>query len=409
MSPITYKAYVAQAKMKVIRPEVAEINEKFKNDPMKKQQETMKLYSKAGVNPMAGCIPGLLQIPIFYALFQFFPSAFDLRQKSFLWADDLSSYDNVLNLPFYIPFMRKPRLSGGVDSSVAAYLLKEQGYEVIGLFMKNWHDDSVTISNECPWLEDSNDALMVADKLGIPFQTVDLSEQYKERIVDYMFNEYENGRTPNPDVLCNREIKFDVFNENCCKSLGRLCWQQDIIAVRNGNSGNTANPTIGVPSDATTALAIGSVDNTEQRSSFSSIGPTSDGRIKPDLMAMGTATIVANQTGTISPAPEAGVDAVVAEGFEAGGHNGREESTTLTLIPMVKQQISIPLIAAGGIATGRGMHAAMILGADAVQMGTRFAMTTESSSHNNFKQMLTELGEGDTHLTLKGGASFVDK
>ncbi|HIC30820.1 MAG TPA: tRNA 2-thiouridine(34) synthase MnmA [Flavobacteriaceae bacterium] len=102
-------------------------------------------------------------------------------------------------------------LSGGVDSSVAAYLLKEQGYEVIGLFMKNWHDDSVTISDECPWLEDSNDAMLVANKLGIPFQTVDLSEQYKERIVDYMFNEYEKGRTPNPDVLCNREIKFDVF------------------------------------------------------------------------------------------------------------------------------------------------------------------------------------------------------
>ncbi len=102
-------------------------------------------------------------------------------------------------------------LSGGVDSSVAAYLLKEQGYEVIGLFMKNWHDDSVTISNECPWLEDSNDALLVAEKLGIPFQTVDLSEQYKEKIVDYMFEEYEKGRTPNPDVLCNREIKFDVF------------------------------------------------------------------------------------------------------------------------------------------------------------------------------------------------------
>jgi tRNA-specific 2-thiouridylase len=102
-------------------------------------------------------------------------------------------------------------LSGGVDSSVAAYLLKEQGYEVIGLFMKNWHDDSVTISNECPWLEDSNDAMLVAQKLNIPFQTVDLSEEYKERIVDYMFHEYEMGRTPNPDVLCNREIKFDVF------------------------------------------------------------------------------------------------------------------------------------------------------------------------------------------------------
>ncbi|HEX8562243.1 MAG TPA: tRNA 2-thiouridine(34) synthase MnmA [Flavobacterium sp.] len=102
-------------------------------------------------------------------------------------------------------------LSGGVDSSVAAYLLQRQGYEVIGLFMKNWHDDSVTISSECPWLEDSNDALLVAEKLGIPFQTIDLSEQYKEKIVDYMFSEYEKGRTPNPDVLCNREIKFDVF------------------------------------------------------------------------------------------------------------------------------------------------------------------------------------------------------
>ena len=102
-------------------------------------------------------------------------------------------------------------LSGGVDSSVAAYLLQQQGNEVIGLFMKNWHDDSVTISNDCPWLEDSNDALLVAEKLGIPFQTVDLSEEYKEKIVDYMFDEYEKGRTPNPDVLCNREIKFDVF------------------------------------------------------------------------------------------------------------------------------------------------------------------------------------------------------
>jgi len=102
-------------------------------------------------------------------------------------------------------------LSGGVDSSVAAYLLKKAGYEVIGLFMKNWHDDSVTISDECPWLEDSNDAMLVAEKLGIPFQVVDLSKAYKERIVDYMFNEYKIGRTPNPDVLCNRDIKFDLF------------------------------------------------------------------------------------------------------------------------------------------------------------------------------------------------------
>jgi tRNA-specific 2-thiouridylase len=108
-------------------------------------------------------------------------------------------------------------LSGGVDSSVTAHLLKEQGYEVIGLFMKNWHDDSVTISNECPWLEDSNDAMIVAEKIGIPFQVVDLSDQYKERIVDYMFDEYSKGRTPNPDILCNREIKFDVFMDIALK------------------------------------------------------------------------------------------------------------------------------------------------------------------------------------------------
>ncbi len=100
-------------------------------------------------------------------------------------------------------------------------------------------------------------------------------------------------------------------------------------------------------------------------------------------------------------AQEAGVDAVVAEGFEAGGHNGREETTTLTLIPMVKQHLQIPLIAAGGIATGKAMHAAMILGADGVQMGTRFAMTTESSSHQNFKDTCVNAQEGDTYLTLK--------
>lgn len=102
-------------------------------------------------------------------------------------------------------------LSGGVDSSVAAYLLKQQGHEVIGLFMRNWNDASVTLEDECPWVEDSNDALLVAQKLGIPFQVIDMSELYKERIVDYMFAEYEKGRTPNPDILCNREVKFDVF------------------------------------------------------------------------------------------------------------------------------------------------------------------------------------------------------
>ena len=131
-------------------------------------------------------------------------------------------------------------LSGGVDSSVVAYLLQKQGYEVIGLFMKNWHDDSVTISDECPWLEDSNDALMVAEKLGIPFQTVDMSVPYKQRIVDYMFREYERGRTPNPDVLCNREIKFATFLEYALNlgadyvATGHYC-RKDTIEVNGQN------------------------------------------------------------------------------------------------------------------------------------------------------------------------------
>jgi tRNA-specific 2-thiouridylase len=102
-------------------------------------------------------------------------------------------------------------LSGGVDSSVTALLLQNSGYEVIGMFMRNWHDETVTISDECPWIDDSNDALLIANQLNIPFQVIDLSKEYKERIVDYMFHEYKQGRTPNPDVLCNREIKFDVF------------------------------------------------------------------------------------------------------------------------------------------------------------------------------------------------------
>lgn len=125
-------------------------------------------------------------------------------------------------------------LSGGVDSSVTAHLLIEQGYEVIGLFMRNWVDDSVIIDDECPWVEDSTDAMMVAEKLGIPFQVIDLSAEYKERIVDYMFKEYEMGRTPNPDVLCNREIKFDIFLDAALKlgadyvATGHYCRKDEV-------------------------------------------------------------------------------------------------------------------------------------------------------------------------------------
>ena len=149
-------------------------------------------------------------------------------------------------------------LSGGVDSSVAAYLLKQQGFHVIGLFMKNWHDDSVTISEECPWLEDSNDAMLVAETLEIPFQTVDLSEEYKTRIVDYMFDEYQRGRTPNPDILCNREIKFDVFLK-IALSLGA-----DFVAT-----GHYCRRTVSNPDSKTTLYSLRSgADSNKDQSYF---------------------------------------------------------------------------------------------------------------------------------------------
>ena len=131
-------------------------------------------------------------------------------------------------------------MSGGVDSSVVAFLLKEQGYDVVGLFMRNWNDASVTLEDECPWIDDSRDAMMVAEQLGIPFQVIDLSDQYKERIVDYMFREYQLGRTPNPDVLCNREIKFDIFLNNALKlgadfvATGHYVRKQEIVSA-NGS------------------------------------------------------------------------------------------------------------------------------------------------------------------------------
>jgi len=125
-------------------------------------------------------------------------------------------------------------LSGGVDSSVAAYILKNKGYNVIGLFMRNWNDESVIIDEDCPWIEDSNDALQVAEILEIPFQVIDFSKEYKERIVDYMFKEYQNGRTPNPDILCNREIKFDLFLKKAIElgadfvATGHYCRKEEI-------------------------------------------------------------------------------------------------------------------------------------------------------------------------------------
>ena len=125
-------------------------------------------------------------------------------------------------------------LSGGVDSSVAAYILKKQGFNVIGLFMRNWNDESVIIDEDCPWIEDSNDALQVAEILEIPFQVIDFSKEYKERIVDYMFKEYQNGRTPNPDILCNREIKFDLFLKKAIElgadfvATGHYCRKEEI-------------------------------------------------------------------------------------------------------------------------------------------------------------------------------------
>src|SRR5574344_2399950 len=142
-------------------------------------------------------------------------------------------------------------LSGGVDSSVAALLLKEQGYDVFAMFMQNWHDTEGTLHGDCEWEEDKSVAEMVAKKIGIPFYFVDLSDIYRQRVVDYMFSEYEMGRTPNPDVLCNREIKFDAFLK-CAQeygadfvATGHYC-RKDIISSKNGEQIDTMDG--GVPS-----------------------------------------------------------------------------------------------------------------------------------------------------------------
>jgi len=138
-------------------------------------------------------------------------------------------------------------LSGGVDSSVAALIVKNQGHDVIGLFMRNWHNEDLTINNECPWTQDSNDALEVCNQLGIPFQIIDLSKEYKEKIVDYMLIEYASGKTPNPDILCNREIKFNVFLKYALKlkadyiATGHYCIKEknkDLYELKEGKDKN---------------------------------------------------------------------------------------------------------------------------------------------------------------------------
>ena len=140
----------------------------------------------------------------------------------------------------FAPILRKMKrvvvgLSGGVDSSVAAYLLQQQGYEVIGMFMKNWHDTVGVLQGDCPFDDDRNFAEMVARKLKIPFEYVDLSDEYRKRVVDYMFDEYEKGRTPNPDVLCNREIKFDAFMKAALSlnadyvATGHYCRKEEVV------------------------------------------------------------------------------------------------------------------------------------------------------------------------------------
>ncbi len=145
-------------------------------------------------------------------------------------------------------------LSGGVDSSVSAYLLKEQGFDVIGVFMKIWHETNSKKNEPCPWIEDSSYALEIAEQLNIPFQVIDLSKEYKKRIIDYMFHEYSKGTTPNPDILCNKEIKFDVFLNHALKL------DADFVAT-----GHYANKTI---NSKNTYSLIEAADKTKDQSYF---------------------------------------------------------------------------------------------------------------------------------------------
>ena len=154
-------------------------------------------------------------------------------------------------------------LSGGVDSSVAALLLKQQGYDVFALFMQNWNDASTTLHGDCEWEEDRFVAEMVARKIGIPFYFVDLSKEYRKRVVDYMFDEYSRGRTPNPDVLCNREIKFDAFLK-CAERLGARMVATGHYCRKEQATGPDGKPLAGADGKPVYRLLAGSDPNKDQ-------------------------------------------------------------------------------------------------------------------------------------------------
>ena len=316
-------------------------------------------------------------------------------------------------------------LSGGVDSSVTAHLLQEQGHEVIGVYMRNWHDESVTINNECPWIEDSADAMAVAEHLGIPFYNLDLSKEYKERIVDYMFAEYEKGRTPNPDVLCNREIKFDTFLKAALKlkadavATGHYC-QKDTIEV-NGKTvyrllaGADANKDqsyflcqLSQEQLSKALFPIGHLQKREVREIATAIGlPVADKKDSQGLCFVGKIRLpeflqqqLAPKKGTIVEIPES-AQPIVQQADSLAKANGKEKLTLLSS--------SVHFSPADGEIVGEhnGAHFFTVGQRKGLQVGGKKEplFVLEKDTVNN----ILYTGQGAEHPGLRRGGLFVKK
>lgn len=316
-------------------------------------------------------------------------------------------------------------LSGGVDSSVTAHLLQEQGHEVIGVYMRNWHDESVTINNECPWIEDSADAMAVAEHLGIPFYNLDLSKEYKERIVDYMFAEYEKGRTPNPDVLCNREIKFDTFLKAALKlkadavATGHYC-QKDTIEVNGktvyrllaGADGNKDQSyflcQLSQEQLSKALFPIGHLQKREVREIATAIGlPVADKKDSQGLCFVGKIRLpeflqqqLAPKKGTIVEIPES-AQPIVQHADSLAQANGKEKLTLLSS--------SVHFSPADGEIVGEhnGAHFFTVGQRKGLQVGGKKEplFVLEKDTVNN----ILYTGQGAEHPGLQRGGLFVKK
>ncbi len=315
-------------------------------------------------------------------------------------------------------------LSGGVDSAVTAHLLQQQGYEVVGIFMRNWHDESVTINNECPWIDDSNDAMLVAESLGIPFQVLDMSAEYKTRIVDYMFREYEAGRTPNPDVLCNREVKFDIFLDAAMNlkadfvATGHYCRKETIVNEKGetiykllaGVDGNKDQSyflcQLSQAQLAKALFPIGGITKPEVREIANKIGlPNAEKKDSQGLCFIGKVKLPTFLQQQLQPKPGDIIEIIGhEEHFTRAAWNGSFDPQELTRV-----------CSAHSFSPAMGKKASRHTGAHYFTIGQRKGLGVGGHVHplfiveTNTNENLVYVAEGEEHPALNRWGLFIPK